>query len=196
MVERRQLTDDGQDGVGLAQVVRRHVGQVLDLAHHVVAEITDESAVQRWQVGEVGRVDGVEDGLEGGQHPVVAGDSATGQFVEIERSPDRDLVALGHKGSQWVATDEGVAAPPFATLDRLEQEAAGVARPDDLQESGHRGDSVGHQLTPHRDYPVGAGQLAEALRPRADRTVHDPADSAASPSPSPKARKKQVRLPV
>ena len=84
VVEGGQLADHGQDGVGLAQVVGRHVGQVLDLADHVVAEVADQAGVQRRQVGEVGRVDGVEDGLEGGQHAVVAGHAPAGQRVEVE----------------------------------------------------------------------------------------------------------------
>ena len=43
-------------------------GQVLDLADHVVAEVADQAGVEGRQVGQVGRVEGVEDGLEGGQH--------------------------------------------------------------------------------------------------------------------------------
>ena len=50
-----QLADDRQDGVGVAEVVGRDVGQALDLAHDVVAEVADEAAVQRRQVGQAGR---------------------------------------------------------------------------------------------------------------------------------------------
>ncbi len=50
---------------------RRHVGEVLDLAHHVVAEIPDEAPVQRGQTGENGRTVGAEHGVDGGEDPLV-----------------------------------------------------------------------------------------------------------------------------
>jgi hypothetical protein len=50
VVEGGQLADDGQDCVGLAQVVVRGVRQVLHLAHHVIPEITHQTGMQRGQV--------------------------------------------------------------------------------------------------------------------------------------------------
>ena len=47
VVEGGQLADHAQHGVGLAEIVGRHVGQVLDLPHDVVAEVADQAAVQR-----------------------------------------------------------------------------------------------------------------------------------------------------
>ena len=47
VVERRQLADDGQDSIGMASIVVGDVGQALDLAHDVVAEVADQTAVQR-----------------------------------------------------------------------------------------------------------------------------------------------------
>ena len=84
VVEGGQLADDRQDGVGVAEVVGRRVGQVLDLPDHVVAEVADQAGVQRRQVGEVGRVEGVEDGLEGGQHPAGAAHPPAGDGVEVD----------------------------------------------------------------------------------------------------------------
>ena len=55
--------------VGVAEVVAGGCGEVLDLADHVVAEVTDQAGVERREVGEVGRVEGAEDRLERGQHP-------------------------------------------------------------------------------------------------------------------------------
>ena len=52
MVEGGQLADDLDHGVGVAGGVGRDVGQVLDLADDVVAEVADEAAVQRRQVVE------------------------------------------------------------------------------------------------------------------------------------------------
>ena len=52
VVERRQRTDDAHHGVGQSAVVGGHVGQALDLADHVVAEVAHHPAVQRRQVGD------------------------------------------------------------------------------------------------------------------------------------------------
>ena len=46
VVERRQLADHVLDRIGQVLVVGRNVGQLLDLAHHVVAEVADQAAVQ------------------------------------------------------------------------------------------------------------------------------------------------------
>ena len=54
VVEHRQLTDDRQDGVGVAQVVGRDLREVLDLPDHVVAEVADDAAVQRRELGQMG----------------------------------------------------------------------------------------------------------------------------------------------
>ena len=54
VVECGQLADHGQDGVGMAQVVRRRVREVLDFADHVITEVTDQSGMERRQVGQVG----------------------------------------------------------------------------------------------------------------------------------------------
>ena len=50
MVECGQLADDGQKGVGVAGVIRRGDGEVLDLTDHLVAERAHEAAVERRQV--------------------------------------------------------------------------------------------------------------------------------------------------
>ena len=53
---------------GWPMIVVRDVGKVLDLPDHVVAQVADQAGVERRQVGQVRGVEGVEDGLEGGQH--------------------------------------------------------------------------------------------------------------------------------
>ena len=52
MVERGDLADDAEGGVGVPKVVGRRVGQVLDLAHHVVTQVSHHPAVQGRQVGQ------------------------------------------------------------------------------------------------------------------------------------------------
>ena len=56
---------------GVAEVVGGHVGQALDLAHDVVAEVADEPAVQRRQLGQRRRAVGASSRLDRGEHALV-----------------------------------------------------------------------------------------------------------------------------
>ena len=71
MVVGGQLADHRHHRVGVAQVVGRHVGQVLDLAHDVVAEVAHDPAVQRREVVEGRGPPRAEDGLDGGEDALV-----------------------------------------------------------------------------------------------------------------------------
>jgi hypothetical protein len=71
VVERGQLADHRQHGVGMALVVGGRAGQVLDLPDHVVAQVADQAGMERGQVGEVGRLERLEDGLQGRQDAAV-----------------------------------------------------------------------------------------------------------------------------
>ncbi len=133
VVEGSQLADDGQDGVRMAEVVGWGVRQVLDLPDHVVAEIADQPGVERGQVGQLGRFESVEDGLDGRQHPVVPGDAVVGHGVEIHRPGGGHCVAHRLDGGQRIAPDERVAAPPLPTFHRLEQKPDPVTVADDLE---------------------------------------------------------------
>ena len=48
VIERGDVPGDRQHRVGKPEVVGRHVGESLDLAHDVVAEIADDTTVERW----------------------------------------------------------------------------------------------------------------------------------------------------
>ncbi len=169
-------------------------GQVLDLAHDVVAEVADEPGVQGGQVGQLRGVEGVEGGLEGGQHAGRPAHPAPGGGVEVEGALGAHPAALRRHGGQRAASDERVAPPPLAALDRLEEEAGAAVAADDAEEGGDRGDGVGHELAPDRHQAVLGGQGAEPVeagtRPAEVRLAHGSATA------SPKARKKQLRLPV
>ncbi len=188
VVEGGELSDDGQDGVGLPEVVWRRVRQVLDLPDHVVAEVADEPGVQRRQVGQVRRVERAQDRLERGQDPVRAGDPAAAQGVEIEVAPGRHVGAVGHDGGQRVAADERVATPALTAFHRFEQEAARVTGADDLEEGRDRGDGVGHQLAPHRHDPVPPGECPEVVGRGGGGHRHEGDGPPVPPVSSPKAR--------
>ena len=78
VVEGGQLTDDREDRVRQAEVVRWRVGQALDLAHDVVAEVADQPAVHRRQPVEGRRAVHGQQRLERAEHALVEGD-AVGQ---------------------------------------------------------------------------------------------------------------------
>ncbi len=163
VVEGGQLPDDGQDGVGVAEVVGGHGRKVLDLADHVVAEVADQPGVEGRQVGQVWGFERLEHGIEGRQDATGAADPATGDGVEIDRSLGGHPGTAGGDGGQRVAADERVAAPALTPLDRLEEEPGAVGPLHYVEEGAHRGDGVGHQLAPHRHDAVLGGQGDELL---------------------------------
>ena len=175
VVEGGQLADDGQDGVGLAEVVGRDVGQVLDLAHHVVAEVADQAGVQRRQVGEVRRVDGVEDGLERGQHAVVAGDAAARPARRGRRVPRvvtwwpwATSVASGLRPTKEYRPQR---SPPSTDSSRKPLVSpvptSWRKAPTGVTVSATSSRQTGHD-------PVGRASGPEALGPRTDRLGHEP----------------------
>jgi hypothetical protein len=174
-----ELADHRDHRVGVALVVLGHVGQVLDLPHHVVAQVAEHAAVQRGQVRQGRGVPLGQQRLQGGQDPPVTG------HRRRHRPGHGYVEAPGGQRGERVAADERPAAPAgLAVLDRFEQEAGLVAH-EPGEGSDGRGE-VGQQLAPHGDDRVGAGEAPELVERGSDH-----------PSPSgPKARKKQVRAPV
>ena len=181
MVERGERADDAHHGVGQRSIVVRRVGQMLDLAHHVVTEEAHHPALQRRQVGHDRRVIGGEDGVERSEHPSVERDVG----AEVPSGLGDDPVAQVERGHRRV-TDEAVTAPALAMLDRLEQEPLAVAH--QLQERRHRRLEVGQQFGPHGNDRVLGGQSVElvAVGPHTE-TGHDV---------DPNARKKHEYSPV
>ena len=100
-----------------------HVGQPLDLAHHVVAEVADQAAVQRREVGQRGRPVVAERGLDGGEDALVERDGRVDRGAVV----DADVAAVGREAWPLAAADERPATPALAVLDGLEQEAGLVA---------------------------------------------------------------------
>jgi hypothetical protein len=160
-----QLADDRHHGVGVAEVVRGDVGQALDLAHDVVAEVAHDPAVQRGQVLE-GR------GAPHAEQVLDAGEDATVERRAVgELAAGLDPAVSGGEGHERLAPDERPPAPPLAVLDGLEEEAGFVAH--EPRERGDRGGEVGEELAPDRDHRVGAGEGPEVLPagPRRHRWV-------------------------
>jgi hypothetical protein len=158
-------------------------------------ERRSRAGMEGGQSGQVGGVEGIEDGLQRGQHSPVPADPGPGVGVEVELALGPDPPAAGGDGGQGAATDERVPAPALTTFHRLQQEARVVAGLHDLEEGSHRCEGVGHQLPPHRDDAVACGQGPESGDPRTDRPVEG-GRAHGSVAGEPKARKKQLRLPV
>ena len=181
VVERRQRADHRHHGVGIPPVVRRRVGEVLDLADHVVAEEPHDAAVQRRQVVELRAGVLPEQGFERREHPLIGRDAVRQCSVEFD-----DAVAQ-HEHRRRVAADEREPRPAFGALDRLEQEAGSIA--DELDVGGDRRLEIGEQLGPHRDHRVFGGVAVELVAGSAGT-------SSAGQASGPNDRKKHVRAPV
>ncbi len=158
-------------------VARRHVGQAFDLTNHVVAEVADEPARQRWEIDELGRVVDRQHRLDRGE------DAAITRHVDVLGPVYRhDAVSKDHCQYR-IPADEREAAPPLAVLDRFEEEPVIVA--DELGEGGDGCLEVGEQLGPDGDDRVRRGERAELVSTRTD--VHGQAPSGV---------KKQLCAPV
>ena len=136
----------------MAQVVLRHVGETLDFAHHVVAEIPDQSPVQRGEPGERRRLEPRHQGLHRGQDAVVGA-------LQPEPALRLDAPAARRERGQRAPSHERVAAPPLAALDGLEEEA--VPLPHDVGEAGDGRQGVGDHLTRDGHDPMVPGQRGE-----------------------------------
>ena len=156
-----------------------HVGQPLDLADHVVAEVAHQAAVQRRQLGDHRRPVRRQQVLEHGEDALVAG------HVDGQRAVDLDPPVAQQQRGDGIAADEREAAPALAVLDRLEQEARAVA--DELGVGRDRRLEVGEQLGPHGHDRVRRGPARGTRRGSA---------GSARVQSAPKRRKKQVRSPV
>ena len=111
VVERRQLADDHKGGIGVAEIVGGHVGEVLDLADHVVAEVADDPAMKGREVGQRRRLESCEQLLEGSQHP------PTIPGGHRERAGGDHVAPPGHQVGERCPPDEGVAAPALSAFD-------------------------------------------------------------------------------
>ena len=121
VVEGGQLADQGHDGVGMAEIVLGDVGEVLHLSHDVIAQIADQPGMQGRQVGQIRRLEGLEDRLERRQD-AVAGHPGADAGVQVERAGSADHAPPGGDDGQRVAADEGVPSPALASFHGLEQE--------------------------------------------------------------------------
>ena len=99
VVEGRDLADDHQRRVGRPSWSWRYVGQSLDLADDVVAEVADEPAVHRWQFVDDRRAVRREHRLDRGE------DSLVGGHVDAQVTVD------GERGCQWSSVSPGVDGP-------------------------------------------------------------------------------------
>jgi hypothetical protein len=89
-------TDDAHHRVGQVAVVVRRVGQVLDLAHDVVAEVAHDAALQRRQVGDDAARGTRRDRVERGEHALVERDVRAEVLALRVMSPSRSTsVATG-----------------------------------------------------------------------------------------------------
>ena len=178
VVERGQRADHAHGRVGESAIVMGHVGQSLDLANDVVAEIAHHPALQRRQVGDDrGSID-VQQLVERGEHAAVE------RHRRRNLAEGRDQAVAELQRRHRIAPDEAVAAPAFAVLDRFEQEPRAGA--DQLGVGGDRGLEVGEHLGPHRHHRVLGCQGAELVAARMHGQL----------AHSPNRRKKHEYAPV
>ncbi len=190
MVEGGDVAGERQHGVGEAEIVVGHVGEVLDLSHHVVPEVADDAAVERWKLRDRRCPVPRQQRLDGRERPLVRRDAGGEHTIDLDVAPAND------ERARRVAPEEREPPPPLGVLDRLEEEsrsAVGVGT-DELHERRDGRLEVSEDLAPHRDDGVIASERAEVVARGPDRPGR--AHRGPGSEPSPNARKKQERSPV
>ncbi len=164
VVEHREVGGQQHGQLGELEVVRVEVGQLLQPADDVVAEVADQAAGQRGQaVVLVAR--GVQRLQGGAQHlqRVAGGGDADRRGAE----PAGLAVLAGGERGGAAHADEGVARPA-ALLGGLQQEGAGPLLGEAAVEAD-RGEAVREEPAGDRDDPGVDGELAEGFEIHAGR---------------------------
>src|SRR5687768_12471409 len=157
VVENDERIRDHQHGIGHAERVGGRMGEPLDAAHDVVADVAHRAAREPRQPGN----------RHGGEGPHAVGEVGDRILRRAGRLPARcgrpavdpgsaiaeDLARLG--------TEEGVAGPALAADQRFEQERE--RRPGDLGERRHRRIGVGHDFAGHRHDAAGLRALQKCV---------------------------------
>ena len=155
VVHRGEVGDQQHHQLRQAQLVRRDLGQRLDPAHHVVAEVADEAAGQRRQSGS-----------RGPGPPARRAASSSSGSPPFGRpggtSPSTGPAAGDGQGRDRVHAHERPAGERGSRLGRLQQEGAGPAA---------------GQLAVHPDRGLGVGEQGAGDR---HQPVRSPASSASS----------------
>ena len=161
VVEDEQGAGHHQDCVRQVAVVRRRLGQRLDTADNVVAEIANSPAGEPGQPGD----------LHGRVPPHGSAQVLQGSYVGLHHGPPglagpaRTLPAAVAEHLIGIGGEEGISRPPFTSLEGFEQKAIGT-----LMQLGKGGDwcvTVQHYLPGHRHHPALVGPIQEKLEARA-----------------------------
>ena len=155
LVENDHPVVEGKRQVGEMPVVGRGVGKPLDVADHVVAEVSDGSPAEPGEAGDMrGAIlrDALFQIAEGVGRLVNFGLTAAGDF---------DPRAEGIDLEEGVGPEKAVAANLLATYHAFEQET-GLA-PLQLAVSRERGQRIAHQLAVDGDEVGRGGQLPEGI---------------------------------
>ena len=192
VVERGDVPGERQHRVGQAEVVGRHVGQALDLAHDVVAEVADDAAVERRELGEASaRGTRASSASSAASAPWSAGTPGGGVAGRTRRArPRTTSVSAGSR-----PRNENRPQRSACSTDSSRNPADRLAAPDELHERRDGRLEVGEDLAPDRHDGVLAGERDGTRRATAGRRRRSLRRGPGA-APLPKARKKQLCSPV
>ena len=190
------VVEDGQVGhqrhrqLGHAEVVGARLGQPLQPADDVVAQVADQPTGQRGQAGGPRRPEPAGQRPDGGQRVVR---QVVGEAGHRVAEPLRDAVPLGEDAGA-ADPDEAVPRPALALLGRLQQHGAGPVA-GQLAVDADGGLAVGEQPPGDRHHGTGPTHLVERVELLAAR-AGDAEPHGVLPSTAGSRRWKQLRSPV
>ena len=153
---------EDEEGVGKLQIVGGLIGEMLDLAHHIVPEVPYGTSPEAREVGGRRGHPLPEAGVEVGQG-IVAPDG----LPALAGRPPFGHVASEPPGRGGLGTQEGVAGPLLSSHHGLQEEAEG--RLGQLRVGGNRRVGVEKKLAPDGHY-VGVAGLSEKIGKRREET--------------------------
>ena len=191
VVEDGQVGDQRHRQLGHAEVVGARLGQPLQPADDVVAQVADQPAGERGQAGHPGRPEPAGQRPDGGQRVVR---QVVGEAGHRVAQPLRDAVPLGQDAGA-AHPDEAVPRPPLALLGRLQQHGA---RPvaGQLAVDADGGLAVGEQPAGDRHHGTGPTRPVRAGANSSRLGLVTPNLMRGSPRRPGSPRWKQLRSPV
>ena len=165
VVEDDHLVVEGEGQVGHVAVVGRGVGQMLDVANGVVAGVSDRSATERGQLGQMHRADRLDPAAEFLQRvfalelPRDQRRRSAGRHARV--GVGRHPAAVGFDLEEGIDGQEAVAADLFAADHALEE--AGAAAGVDLVEGRDGRQRVADQPAIDRHEPGVGGKALEGI---------------------------------
>lgn len=150
MIERENLIEKHEAGVGNSEFILGEVGQPLDLPHRVVGEKTNRASSKRWQAGQAR-------GFVSAERRAQYLENVLFKMGDLAAFRNGDVPAARYDPLERGQTNEGVTPDLLAAFDGFEQKTFAF-RPRGAQKGRNRGLEIGSENAANRDQGMFPGK--------------------------------------